>query len=979
VSAELGNVFVSRGQNKQQIIFYPLSFNPAAGQLRLYKRIRVRIDYVDSQWAMVDGTGPVPWQVPIQNNGSETLSLMGSMALAFGATPLMVNPLTPLLSSLGSILHAAWAPPTDAGGTTYKVRVSEAGIFRLDQTAFDNNDIDVAGIDLNTVRLYHLGEEIAISVFDQGTLGQFDAADYVEFYAQPLPTDYVKYAKESVYWLVTAGGSGTPKRMVTVDGRPAGAGLAVNHLAVAHAEQNSRYWLLAPGADSLERWFYFDWVLGADLGGGAPVNFNLPVADPDGTGTLTVSMVGTYNTDHEVDIAVNGTPVGAFTWSGIAFYQAIITGVSLLDGNNTVSLTCQSGEDSVLADWFEVSYPKRFLADSDTLSFRHDSGYRYRIDDFSTDALRIFDISQPADVTVVTDFSTSGGGPYNIEFEPPTNPGTFDTFLVLRADTYNSPDSIVEDSAANLADLSNAADYVIITHREIGWDGNGDPYPWLTDLISLRQNQGLRVEAIDVQNIFDEFSYGIDSSEAIKDFLSYAYSNWSAPALQYVVLVGDSSFDPKQYWVPDNGNYLPAYLMFTDFMGETASDQWYGCISGDDALADIYIGRLPAADETEAAAMVAKIIDYETTANSKEWEKNVVLVADDADLQLEYVFETMNEDAADLLSADLAVPFRGYLNDYLLVDDLTADITAQIDAGALIVNYSGHGDTQYWAAGRIFGTEDVAALDERDLIDEIGQYPFFVSMSCLTGHFTYPQVFNYPSLAEVLLSTADKGAIAALVPTGKTTTEGQHILNTALFEAIFTDDVRQLGPAIASAKQTLLANGDAYYEQISDTFLLFGDPATTLKVPLPHRPGGLSAERQNGGVYIRWNAATDANDNPVAGYNVYRSSSLAGPFVKINTELVTDTGYVDPTGGGGSSYYAVSALDTDSLESSQSLAVSPASLSSSAGSGGGCFIGSTVNYYSWNKNFHAGLPMRIICIGLLLFLGIGLFLWCILR
>jgi hypothetical protein len=545
---------------------------------------------------------------------------------------------------------------------------------------------------------------------------------------------------------------------------------------------------------------------------------------------------------------------------------------------------------------------------------------------------------------------------------------------VLRADAYSSPDSIIEDSAADLADTANAADYVIITHRDIGWDGNGDPFSWLTDLINLRQGQGLTVAAIDVQDIFDQFSYGIDSPEAIKDFLSYAYTSWSAPALQYVLLVGDSSFDPKQYWVPDAGNYLPAYLMFTDYMGETASDQWYGCISGDDALADIFIGRLPAADETEAAAMVAKIIDYENTANRKDWEKNVVLVADDADLQWEYVFETMNEDAADLLSVDLSVPFRGYLNDYLLVDDLTADITAQIDAGALIVNYSGHGDTQYWAAGRIFGTEDVATLDPRDLPDEKGQYPFFVSMSCLTGHFTYPQVFNYPSLAEVLLATADKGAVAALVPTGKTTTDGQHILNTALFETLFTDDVRQLGPAIAAAKQTLLANGDAYYEQVSDTFLLFGDPATTLKVPLPHRPSGLSAERQDGGVYIRWNAATDANNNPVAGYNIYRSSSPSGPFVKINAELVTDTAYVDRSDSGGSSYYAVSAVDDVSLQSAQSLAVSPSSLDSSAGGGGGCFIGATVNYYSWDENFGAGLSMQIIYKGLLLFVAIVMFL-----
>jgi hypothetical protein len=184
-----------------------------------------------------------------------------------------------------------------------------------------------------------------------------------------------------------------------------------------------------------------------------------------------------------------------------------------------------------------------------------------------------------------------------------------------------------------------------------------------------------------------------------------------------------------------------------------------------------------------------------------------------------------------------------------------------------------------------------------------------------------------------------------------TTTAGQHILNTALFEAFFTDDIRELGPAILAAKQVLLANGSAEYEKISQTFLLFGDPATALKIPLPRMPTGVKANRQDNGVRIRWNAALDSNGNAVAGYNIYRASSPAGPYSKVNTALVTDTEFVDTGGtvvgaasaaGGGSTYYAVSSQDDDGDESAQSLGISPAALASSSGSGGGggggCFI-----------------------------------------
>jgi hypothetical protein len=210
-----------------------------------------------------------------------------------------------------------------------------------------------------------------------------------------------------------------------------------------------------------------------------------------------------------------------------------------------------------------------------------------------------------------------------------------------------------------------------------------------------------------------------------------------------------------------------------------------------------------------------------------------------------------------------------------------------------------------------------------------------------------------------------------------TTTAGQHILNTALFEAFFTDDIRELGPAVLAAKQVLLANGSAEYEQISQTFLLFGDPATGLKIPLPRMPTGIKAIKQESNrVRITWNAALDSNGNAVAGYNIYRASSPAGPYSKVNTELVTDTAFIDTgvvvgAGSGaaaGSFYYAVSSEDIDGDESAQSLGISPASLSSSSGSGGGggggCFI-DTVSQSISKQGFWfvllLGIGMTISC------------------
>jgi hypothetical protein len=306
--------------------------------------------------------------------------------------------------------------------------------------------------------------------------------------------------------------------------------------------------------------------------------------------------------------------------------------------------------------------------------------------------------------------------------------------------------------------------------------------------------------------------------------------------------------------------YIPTYLTFTEHMGETSTDEWFVRVSGDDAISDLYIGRLPATTVPEATIMVNKIIAYEGSLNTKSWEKNVLFLADDQrdgpEYEYEAVFEIMNNDAAALLPAAMNNPSKGYLNDYFDANVLKAEILAQINSGIFMVNYSGHSSIQRLANPNIFNTGDVATLTNS------GMYPLFVGMGCLSGHFVYPEDWNFPSLAEVLLRAEDKGAAAALMSTGLTTTEGQHILNTALFDAIFTQDIRVLGQAVSAAKQTLMANGGSLYEEVNETFLLFGDPAMTLKVPLPQRPEGLRAQGNGNAVDLSWDEATDCNGAP---------------------------------------------------------------------------------------------------------------------
>ena len=118
--------------------------------------------------------------------------------------------------------------------------------------------------------------------------------------------------------------------------------------------------------------------------------------------------------------------------------------------------------------------------------------------------------------------------------------------------------------------------------------------PALTDLISLRQSQGLIVAVENLQAIYDA-SDGRPTPDAIHAYLQNAYSTWN-PRPAYVLLVGDGTFDPKLYRADSAETFLPPYLADVDpWMGETAADNRYALLDEGspgfgDMLPDLLVG-----------------------------------------------------------------------------------------------------------------------------------------------------------------------------------------------------------------------------------------------------------------------------------------------------------------------------------------------------------------------------------------------------
>ena len=129
--------------------------------------------------------------------------------------------------------------------------------------------------------------------------------------------------------------------------------------------------------------------------------------------------------------------------------------------------------------------------------------------------------------------------------------------------------------------------------------------------------------AIDVQDIYDEFSGGLLDPAAIRNFLAYAAANWD-PAPMFVTLLGDGSYDYKNNSGTSPGNWIPP---FQD--RDSTYDDWYVRVEGGDDFPDMAIGRLTVQPAAEANALIDKIIAYDREPEVGPWQSRILMVSDD--------------------------------------------------------------------------------------------------------------------------------------------------------------------------------------------------------------------------------------------------------------------------------------------------------------------------------------------------------------
>jgi hypothetical protein len=331
-------------------------------------------------------------------------------------------------------------------------------------------------------------------------------------------------------------------------------------------------------------------------------------------------------------------------------------------------------------------------------------------------------------------------------------------------------------------------------------------------LLEHRESLGLKVMAIPIDEIYDHFGFGLPDPESIRSFLRYAHLNWNTGP-KFVVLIGDSTYDPRGYLSGKEENWVPTFMVNTSYGGETASDILLSYVD-EDIYPDFAVGRVPAREPNQVQIFVEKLIAYENQSEDQAWQHRVLAVADSQDP----IFQAGAESFLGRFSNE-------YVTNLMSMTEKSNNpvdqVKSGIEDGNLIVTYFGHGSIDTWGKDQLFTVEEAALLQNEDRL------PLVMTMTCLNGLFTHPEV---ESLAETLLWNSHGGAVAVLAPTSLTLTTDQTLLSRAFIDAMSENSEFSIGEILLSAQQTIPDENQGAVE-VMQTFLLFGDPAMRLAYP----------------------------------------------------------------------------------------------------------------------------------------------------
>lgn len=819
-------------------------------------------------------------------------------------------------------------PPSNY--TIYKIPIERDGIYALNYDFLDQNtDWNLASIDPRKIHLYNLGQEIPIYIKGESD-GQFDSDDVLYFYGESYKNENLTgvwqkgdFTDKNIYWLVIEDTQGL--RMQTIDVSPINNYTEIqNYEYTKRFEENIIESAFVPEQDSDHwMWKYAKWYT-YDQNPIQHHSIFLPGVSSNSTFdcTLTYNIRGIsyrdQNPDHHLKIKINGNLVDEIYFDDYYFFEKTVNfPQSYLGGagDQTIDLTAEVQDpaeigvdgDGIQTNWFEITYLRDFSSYENELFFNIPAGnWQVIIPNFSSNNIILLNINNSKNPIFCLNAEIEN---FALKFEDSISTNNKYISMVPLV-----PDELIEYQETNLLDEN--PQYLIIAPNS--WTSSSV----LSDYLIFRQSQGLTTKLVSIEDIYDQFNFGIFSPFPIKTYLQNLYNKSNPPELTYVLLIGDADYDYKDYGGDGNLNFIPTLMKANaghpdgtyNPYAHYSFENYFGTFQGDDNLPEILIGRIPAKNQQEMETVLTKIKNYETNLPNKSYLKNFFHIADCRD---GYWFNL----AQNTNSSYLQTPFsleNMYLTDppynqnpgtcnsnYIDIDQDNNGIKDTIDkfnAGKGFVSFIGHGSFTLWSDFIVLKSpDDMGYLNNTN-------FPFVVlNSNCYTASF-YHSFYTNSILEDLLLRNT--GAVSAFGPGTFMFLFQINIPIEPVYKSFFGyEKERNLGLLYYQSFLALEANRN---DRLTQGFVALGDPKTNYPVPTPSPPQSFNLQytacRE---ITLTWQPP-DENDK--YSYNIYRSTELNGTYTNIfsNYDMLS---YIDvDLVYGNTYYYFITAVDKNGFE-----------------------------------------------------------------
>ncbi len=720
-----------------------------------------------------------------------------------------------LLVAVALVAARASAGPRSAltaVSPTVKILVNRDGWYRVSLTALEAAGF-VTPSNPNLIHLTMDGQEIPYELRN----------GLLEFYGLSLDT---LYTDTRTYWLSAGATEGTPVSFARARAVPGAVSGSFD--AVLDTVDRKQYYAAVLSRAAATRGAVFgNNIFGDAVFSGGPLTRQIALGNVDAaqSAVLHLDLYGQSGNSRTIQVSVNGSgTLGSITWSGMGAGSGDISipaNTLTANANNTVTLTeVGPGSDFVTTDAYRLTYKHSYLADSNALSFPVTGGQVVTVGGFTSNGIRLLDLSNPPSPRELFGTIATSGTTFKISATVPQGA----TRLYAFADpAVLAPNQVVADVPSTLK-TPQQADLIVIAYKDATRNLLTDVQP----LVQARQNDGLAVKVVDVQDVYDEFGtpLGAKGPAAITSFLQYAKSNWTGSANatpKYVLLAGDATYDPRGYFSSASNDLIPTTFWDATF-SEAPSDDALADFNGD-GKPELAVGRLPVRTDTEANALVSKIVNYSATAPRA---RTATLVADNFD-RGDYRFDlfstdlkTTSLDPNGVTSTTINRPScPGTPPPSTCSSDATThtSVVNAINTGPVLVNWFGHGSFGAWN-GNLLVKADAPGLTNSNALS------LFMMMTCQTGYFVDP---NGNQLGESLLA-ASGGAVAVWASTGDTVPFDQVNAAKVATNELFAAPVppatqrRRLGDAMLDAKNSI-SDIDVLH-----TWALLGDPTMRLNI-----------------------------------------------------------------------------------------------------------------------------------------------------